>query len=76
MIFRVVLLSLMSALLTQCALITVPVKTAGAVVETTVKTAGAVVEAPFNAVGGHRDKKSEAPQNEAATAPKAETVEE
>lgn len=73
---RFLLLFLASGVLTQCVLVTVPVKTAGAVVETTVKTAGAVVEAPFNAVGGHHKDKREEPAQPAASAPQAQPVEE
>lgn len=54
---KLILLPLVVVLLPQCSLVTVPVKTAGAVVETTVKTAGSVVEAPFKAVGGNHEHK-------------------
>ncbi|WP_395749105.1 hypothetical protein [Prosthecobacter sp.] len=41
----------------SCSLVTVPVKTAGKIVTTTVSTTGHVVAAPFDAVGGHKDRK-------------------
>ena len=34
--------------LSSCSLITVPVKTAGAIVETSIKTTGKIVTAPFD----------------------------
>lgn len=37
--------------LNSCSLVTVPVKTAGAIVTTTVETTGNIVTAPFNAAG-------------------------
>ncbi len=73
---KVLLLTSSLLLLTQCSLITVPVKTAGSVVETTVKTAGSVVEAPFKAVGGrHEKRESEAKGTENPPAQRAQPVE-
>ncbi len=48
-------LLLLFVLTPGCVLVTVPVKTAGAIVGTTVETTGAVAQAPFKAVsGGYR----------------------
>ncbi len=47
-----------------CSLVTVPVKTAGAIVTTTVSTTGKVVTAPFNAIGRDKDSKEEEKEKE------------
>jgi len=73
---KLLLIPITLLLLCQCSLVTVPVKTAGAVVETTVKTAGSVVEAPFKAVGGHHEKReTESRQSENSSPQRAQPVE-
>ncbi len=44
-------------LFSSCALVTVPVKTAGSIAETTISTTGTVVSSPFQAMGGRKQSK-------------------
>ncbi len=50
--------------LTQCQLVTVPVKAAGSIVTATVETTGDVVTAPFDAVGGRESRSRKDRDNE------------
>lgn len=52
-LIRTLFLSIITGLsLSQCQLVTVPVKAAGSIVTATVETTGDVVTAPFDAVSG------------------------
>jgi hypothetical protein len=43
----------------SCSLVTVPVKTAGAIVETSIKTTGKIVTAPFDRGGSDEESSKE-----------------